>query len=210
MDETALPGGALSADECAPPAHGAPALPAPAIRSARDASTTAPARSGTERAMGTAQPFRTGTAALLVNDEGQYLLHLRDANKREIHNPGTWSLIGGAPEPGETPQETITRELWEKAELEIPDLVPFVLLEDTCLDGDTKGHIQVYLGRWNGEAATLPLTEGIMLHWFSADVMPRLTMCEWAEEVILKHQADLQCTANSASKDDRAPVVQQP
>ncbi|MEU5241010.1 hypothetical protein ACH4UR_34680 [Streptomyces lydicus] len=37
----------------------------------------------------TTPPAPTGTAAMLVNDAGQYLLHLRDANKPEICDPGT-------------------------------------------------------------------------------------------------------------------------
>ncbi|ARH90111.1 MULTISPECIES: NUDIX domain-containing protein [Streptomyces] len=158
----------------------------------------------------TTPPAPTGTAAMLVNDAGQYLLHLRDANKPEICDPGTWSLIGGGPEPGESPHEAITRELWEEARLSIPDLVPFALLEDRRPDGVTKGHIQIYLGHWNGDAAALPLTEGIMLHWFDAHVMPRLTMCPWAEQVILQHRTGIASSARVAPRPDGAQPTEQP
>ncbi|PNE40964.1 ABC transporter [Streptomyces noursei] len=136
------------------------------------------------------RPVVTGTAALLVNDRGQYLLHLRDAHK-EIHDPGTWSLPGGAPEPGESAHEAIARELCEEAGLAVPDLAPFVLLRRSGPDGVLRGHIQVFLGHWNGDAAALPLTEGVMLHWFDAGTLPRLTMCDWAAEAVRRHQGEL-------------------
>ncbi|MCZ1013767.1 ATP-binding cassette domain-containing protein [Streptomyces albulus] len=136
------------------------------------------------------RPVVTGTAALLVNDRGQYLLHLRDAHK-EIHDPGTWSLPGGAPEPGETAHEALARELCEEAGLAVPDLAPFVLLRRSGPDGVLRGHIQVFLGHWNGDAAALPLTEGVMLHWFDAGTLPRLTMCDWAAEAVRRHQDEL-------------------
>ncbi|MER6049929.1 ATP-binding cassette domain-containing protein [Streptomyces sp. NPDC001793] len=139
------------------------------------------------------RPVITGTAALLVNKQGQYLLHLRDAHK-EIRNPGTWSLPGGAPEAGETPYEALARELREEAELVVPDLVPFALLRPSGPDGTVHGHIQVFLGHWNGDAAALPLTEGVLLHWFDAGMLPRLTMCDWAAEAVRRHQ-DERCGA---------------
>ena len=45
-------------------------------------------------------------AALLVNRDGEYLLHLRDAHK-PIGDPGTWSLPGGAREGDETLHEAV-------------------------------------------------------------------------------------------------------
>jgi 8-oxo-dGTP pyrophosphatase MutT (NUDIX family) len=65
----------------------------------------------------------TGTAALLVNSRGEYLLHLRDAQK-PICDPGTWSLAGG-PEPGESPDEAVAREIREETGLVIPGLTRF-------------------------------------------------------------------------------------
>lgn len=53
-----------------------------------------------------------------------------------------------------------------------------------------KGYIQVFRGRWDGDAASLPLTEGVMLHWFSPAMVPRLRMCPWTEDAIRLDQAD--------------------
>ena len=51
--------------------------------------------------------------ALIVLDDGRYLLQLRD-QKPGIFYPGHWGLFGGAMEPGETPEAAVTRELEEE------------------------------------------------------------------------------------------------
>ncbi|GAA3368465.1 hypothetical protein GCM10020367_06920 [Streptomyces sannanensis] len=129
-----------------------------------------------------------GTAALLINDRGAYLLHLRD-NIPGICDPGTWSIPGGGPEGNETSFETIERELLEETGLTIPDLKPFTVVDCHSPDGTTKGRIQVYVGSWNGDADALPVSEGIMFCWFDAATVPYLTMCPWTQQVIDLHQA---------------------
>lgn len=131
-----------------------------------------------------------GTAALLINGKGEYLLHLRD-DIPGICDPGTWSVMGGNRKPGESPEVTIRRELLEEAGLVIPGLARFTVARSTGPDGKAKGYIQVFRGRWDGDAAALPLTEGVMLHWFPPQMMPRLRMCPWTEEVIRLDQEAL-------------------
>ncbi|POX44327.1 NUDIX domain-containing protein [Streptomyces sp. Ru72] len=52
--------------------------------------------------------------ALLIRADGRYLLHLRDADKN-ICNAGQLCMPGGHPEPGESADEAIARELPEEA-----------------------------------------------------------------------------------------------
>ncbi len=129
-----------------------------------------------------------GTAALLVNDRHEYLLHLRD-NIPGICDPGVWSVPGGNRKAGESLEEAIERELMEETGLAIPDLKRFTVVDSVGPDGMVKGQIQVFRGRWNGDAAALPLTEGVMLHWFPAEMVPRLRMCPWTEDAINLDQA---------------------
>ncbi|WKX71605.1 NUDIX domain-containing protein [Streptomyces sp. XD-27] len=130
----------------------------------------------------------TGTAALIVSSRGEYLLHLRD-NLPHVFQGGRWALLGGAPEPGESPGDAIVRELAEEAVgLTVTGLEPFVVQENTGADGTTR-LVQVYTGRWDGDPDELVLTEGVMLRWFPADMMPRLAMCPATQEVINEHQA---------------------
>jgi 8-oxo-dGTP pyrophosphatase MutT (NUDIX family) len=60
------------------------------------------------------------SAALLVLEDGQYLLQLRD-DKPGIWYPGHWGCFGGAAEPGEDAATTLRRELREELALEIHD-----------------------------------------------------------------------------------------
>ncbi|WP_328971578.1 MULTISPECIES: NUDIX hydrolase [Streptomyces] len=127
-----------------------------------------------------------GTAALLVNSAGQYLLHLRDANKPHICDPGTWSIPGGNREGEETCRQAVERELFEETGLRVP-LEPLTVVSSHGPTGE-KGHIQVYLGTWDGDDSTLPCPEGIMYRWFAAETTAWLTMCPWTAEVIALHQ----------------------
>ncbi|MFG2487649.1 NUDIX domain-containing protein [Streptomyces virginiae] len=139
-----------------------------------------------------------GTAALLVDSRGRYLLHLRDANKR-ICDPGTWSVPGGGREGEETAAQAVQRELFEETGLIVP-LEPFTVVDchgpapeephgPDAPDAPEKGRIQVYLGAWDGDADELPCPEGIMFRHFDAATIPFLTMCAWTKEVIDLHQA---------------------
>ncbi|MEU3721384.1 NUDIX hydrolase [Streptomyces sp. NPDC031705] len=127
-----------------------------------------------------------GTAALLVDSSGRYLLHLRDANK-EICDPGTWSIPGGDREGEEPAREAVARELWEETGLAVP-LEEFTVV-DSVGPGGAKGRIRVYLGSWDGDADALPCPEGIMFRHFDAATVPFLTMCPWTKDVIALHQA---------------------
>ncbi|WP_258053835.1 NUDIX domain-containing protein, partial [Streptomyces sp. Ru72] len=56
-------------------------------------------------------PEPENASVLIVNDRGEYLLHLRD-QVPGIWEPGAWSLLGGGREPGDRSLgETARREL---------------------------------------------------------------------------------------------------
>ncbi|MEU9305563.1 NUDIX hydrolase [Streptomyces sp. NPDC048269] len=128
-----------------------------------------------------------GTAALLVDSRGRYLLHLRDAHKN-ICDPGTWSIPGGAREGTESSQDAVERELLEETGLAVP-LEELTVVDCLGPDGRTKGRIRVYLGAWDGDADELPCPEGVMFRHFDASTIPYLTMCPWTTEVIALHLA---------------------
>ncbi|MGW0859132.1 NUDIX domain-containing protein [Streptomyces sp. NPDC002690] len=130
---------------------------------------------------------RPSTAVIIINDRGDYLLHLRDAHK-PICDSGTWSLVGGGGEGEESPADTIAREIREETGLVLPDVTAFraVHAEGPYV---TEGHIHVYTAHWEGDAHALPVSEGIMFHWFDLATMEHLTMCRWAHEAIKAHHA---------------------
>lgn len=59
-----------------------------------------------------------GSFAIIVNSDNKILMMLRD-DIPTIPSPNTWSLIGGSAESGETPLETVTREINEEVGLTI-------------------------------------------------------------------------------------------
>jgi 8-oxo-dGTP pyrophosphatase MutT (NUDIX family) len=73
--------------------------------------------------LASATPLHPADAAvaLLVLDDGRYLVQLRD-QKPEIFYPGHWGLFGGALEPGEDSTAALKRELRE--ELGLNDVSP--------------------------------------------------------------------------------------
>ncbi|MFJ4465388.1 MULTISPECIES: NUDIX domain-containing protein [unclassified Streptomyces] len=135
----------------------------------------------------TSAPY-TSAAVLISNGRGEYLLHLRDAHK-PICDPGTWSLVGGGPEPGESLDAAIAREILEETGLVLSDISPYTTVRSHG-PNVTEGNIRVYAARWEGAAHDLPVTEGIMFAWFDVATMEQLVMCSWAHEVIKAHHAE--------------------
>src|SRR6516225_1127523 len=56
---------------------------------------------------------RAAAGAIIVFDGRDYLLQLRDM-RSDIWYPGHWGLFGGQNLPGETPEDSIRRELVEE------------------------------------------------------------------------------------------------
>ena len=129
-------------------------------------------------------------SAIIHDGNGQYLLHLRDANKPWIWEPGCWSLLGGGREPQDrTLLDTVRRELREEAGLTVVDLEPYAVEHVTGTDG-TGVPIQLFTGLWNGNPARLPLTEGVMLAWVRPEKFPHMTMLPSTRELLEQHAVD--------------------
>ena len=72
-------------------------------------------------------PLRAGnaTAAILVTEDGRYLVQLRD-DIPGVWYPGHWGLFGGSVDPGETEIAALRRELREELELDMGEARLFV------------------------------------------------------------------------------------
>jgi 8-oxo-dGTP pyrophosphatase MutT (NUDIX family) len=79
------------------------------------------------RAEGPLKPS-DAVAALLVREDGRYVMQLRDA-KPDIFFPDHWGCFGGAVDAGERPDEALRRELREELEYEIPSAREFTRFE---------------------------------------------------------------------------------
>ena len=109
-------------------------------------------------------------AALLVLDDGRYLMQLRD-EKPMIFYPGHWGLFGGGVEPGETPKEALFRELDEELALR-PERAEFFTRFDFDLTafGQKKVFRLIYeVPITAGEAAAVVLGEGAAVAALTAE-----------------------------------------
>ncbi|MFG3337262.1 NUDIX domain-containing protein [Streptomyces tendae] len=138
-----------------------------------------------------AEPETANASALIYNNRGEYLLHLRDYFPGQIWEPGMWSLLGGGREPQDaTLEHTVRRELAEEAGLDLADLTPFAT-EYASHDDGTTVPIAIYAARWNGDPRELHLTEGVMLAWFTPDNLHRLRIAETTSDLVRRHAAGL-------------------
>ncbi|MEU3795680.1 NUDIX domain-containing protein [Streptomyces fructofermentans] len=135
------------------------------------------------------EPETANASALIYNDRGEYLLHLRDYFPGRIWEPGTWSLLGGGREPQDaTLEHTVRRELAEEAGLDLADLTPFGT-EYATDDAGATVPIAIYAGRWNGDPRELHLTEGVMLAWFAPSDLHRLRIADTTSDLVRRHAA---------------------
>jgi 8-oxo-dGTP pyrophosphatase MutT (NUDIX family) len=146
-----------------------------------------------------AEPETANASALIYNDRGEYLLHLRDYFPGQIWEPGMWSLLGGGREPQDaTLEHTVRRELDEEAGLHLTDLTPFGT-EEAKSDAGATVPIAIYAGRWNGDPRDLHLTEGVMLAWFAPTDLHRLRISPTTSDLVRRHAAShpvgASCTA---------------
>ncbi len=79
-------------------------------------------------------------AALLVHEDGRYVMQLRDS-KPGIFYPGHWGCFGGAVEAGETPVDALRRELREEIQFDLPGATRFTQFD---FDFSPLGYSKVY------------------------------------------------------------------
>lgn len=94
--------------------------------------------------MADAEPWREIAGAILVGACGRLLLQQRD-DVPGILYPGMLGLFGGHREGGETPLETVRREILEETGIDYPPgrFVPFARIELGYAGGSSRGTIYV-------------------------------------------------------------------
>ncbi|WP_395577184.1 NUDIX domain-containing protein [Streptomyces sp. BK79] len=154
-----------------------------------------------------AEPETANASALIYNDRGEYLLHLRDYFPGQIWESGMWSLLGGGREPQDaTLEHTVRRELAEEAGLDLAGLSPFGT-EYASHDDGTTVPIAIYAGRWNGDPRELHLTEGVMLAWFAPDDLHRLRIADTTSDLVRRHAAGLPPMQSEPEPEEQRPAA---
>lgn len=89
---------------------------------------------------------RIVTRAIILNDEGKVLLGKRSRG----HGVSQWALVGGKPDEGETPEETVIREVQEEIGL---NFSPTLFKEEVDLTTDpgTEWKVYYFSGNYQGD-----------------------------------------------------------
>ena len=124
-------------------------------------------------------------ACALVDGDGRVLIAQRPEGKSMA---GLWEFPGGKVEPGETPEDTVIRELWEELALSVtkPCLAPLTFASHDYRDF----HILMPLfvcRRWEGTPVP---RESQQLRWVRANRLRDFPMPP-ADEPLISHLADL-------------------
>lgn len=136
------------------------------------------------------RPEPVNASALIHDGVGNYLLHLRD-HKPGIWQPGAFDLLGGGRTHDDQNLEgTLLRELSEEVpDLLLEDVKPYAVEDATSIDG-LSVPVRVFVGRWRGNPDRLRLHEGVLLRWFTPDVLDRLRMSPATRDLIRRHAAE--------------------
>ena len=130
-------------------------------------------------------PLLLVAACALVDSDGRVLIAERPAGKSMA---GLWEFPGGKVEPGETPEDTVIRELEEELGVLIdkPCLAPLTFASHDYQDF----HILMPLfvcRRWQGMAVP---REGQQIRWVRPNRLRDFPMPP-ADEPLISHLADL-------------------
>lgn len=132
-------------------------------------------------------------AALLVQEDGRYVLQLRDSLP-QIWFPDHWGLFGGAIDDGETPTEALVRELREELGF---DVAPADFTWFTDFDFDLRPFGQALCRRSyyvvpvnQAEVARFDLREGAAVAVFAAEeIFSRLRVTPYDSFALWLHLA---------------------
>lgn len=104
-----------------------------------------------------------GAGIILINSNNEVLLLLRD-DKPEIPYPNQWDIPGGRIEKGESPIETIRREMFEELGLQLySDFQLFKVYKNDNLTDF------IFWKRINLNPAEITLNEGQKLKYFNLE-----------------------------------------
>ncbi|GIW62310.1 MAG: hypothetical protein KatS3mg090_0136 [Patescibacteria group bacterium] len=124
--------------------------------------------------------------------EGKKLLLTKRVSKNKAHN-GCWQLPGGGLEFGESPDQTIVREIKEELGLDV-NVVRFLPWVSTKIQGDWQGVFLVYLCKVKRKGERIVLNEESSDYgWFdlsSAEELPLLPGLNVFFKFLEKHLKD--------------------
>lgn len=142
------------------------------------------------------QKIIIGVLGLPINTQGQFLLGLRhEPTRPQTHNK--WEIMGGGLEYGETPRETLHREIREELGVGVDIVYPHPIIEANTWNFNQHGK-HVVLLTYIVQLQSLDITlsqENTDFGWFyldeiaQLDHLPKLDIiCQQADDLIKEHQ----------------------
>lgn len=129
--------------------------------------------------------MKTIAAIILENDNGEFLLYLRD-NKPGIPFPDHWDLIGGHVEDGETPEEALVREVKEELDIELHEYNFYKIFE--CFSGDAYENMKyIYTGKINLPIDEITLLEGVRAQYFKKEEIPGVKFANILKDIVTEY-----------------------
>ncbi|HKS55812.1 MAG TPA: 8-oxo-dGTP diphosphatase MutT [Steroidobacteraceae bacterium] len=110
-------------------------------------------------------------AGALLDSAGRVLIAQRPPGK---HMAGGWEFPGGKREPGETPRETLVRELREELDVEVHEAAPLIAYEHQYPERRLLLDLWV-VTRYSGEPKAL---DAPALRWAAIDDLERIGLLE--------------------------------
>jgi 8-oxo-dGTP pyrophosphatase MutT (NUDIX family) len=158
--------------------HNEPTRAVPYLDSAdKYLATTGPAR-------------RRGAVGIVVNNDGEILLNLRD-RWPDIAHPNKWSALGGVCEESESEQSALVRELAEEAALKVTRARPFRRLVDREGSGDL---LTAFIVPTRARLSDLVLREGQDIRFFMLPAARRLDLVPFMTRLLAAYLEVVEAT----------------
>ncbi len=110
-----------------------------------------------------------------VRAQGKTLMLLRNKKKNDIHK-GKWNGLGGKMHAGETPEECVTREVFEESGLDIREPRLRGIITFPAFDGEDDWYVFLFTAeKFEGELIDSPEGE---LAWIDNDKLEELNLWE--------------------------------
>ncbi len=103
---------------------------------------------------------KVGVGIIIIDQNGDFLLHLRDGNTPLMTNQ--WSLVGGGIEKNELPENAAKREVFEETSLIASDIVKV-----GSLSFNEEWEALIFQAKVNTSESNMKLGEGKQLKLFS-------------------------------------------
>lgn len=103
---------------------------------------------------------KVGVGIIIIDQNGDFLLHLRDGNTPLMTNQ--WSLVGGGIEKDELPENAAKREVFEETSLVVSDIVKV-----GSLSFNKEWEALIFQAKVNTSENNMKLGEGKQLKLFS-------------------------------------------